>query len=659
MKSLISFLFLQLTMLFAAAQQTTIDSLKSRLQTAKPDTGKVLLLAALSYQYAYAKPDSAILFAQQGYDLSLQLNFLKGESLCLNRMGSANVNFGNAPKALELLQKARAISEQINDQTGVARSINNIATIYGEQGEHAKALPYLLQVKDIQEIRDNPALFPIFLENIGECYFHLNQLDSASLYIQQAYNLSRQSQNDAAIGDIQRIFGDIEAKKNNRALALQHYRESIISSVKSGDMQHTGGTYLSIANLYRQAGQTDSATFYAQKALQTAQAGSFTKDVLDASQLLAAIYENKQQYADAFRYYKIATAAKDSLFSQEKVKQMLTLDFDEKMRRYEVETANNRLRDQIRIYSLLAGLSVLLLIALLLVRNNRQKQRAYTLLQKQKQVIDTQKAKAEQTLQELKTAQAQLIQSEKMASLGQLTAGIAHEIQNPLNFVNNFSEINTELIEELETEADKGNLMEVKAIAKGIKENEERIVHHGKRADSIVKGMLQHSRASSGKKELADIHALIEESLRLSYYGLRTKDKAFNATITTHYDEHIGKINIITQEISRVLLNLFNNAFYAICERKKILNGSFEPLLSVSTEKRNDYIFLRVCDNGTGIPQGITDKIFQPFFTTKPTGQGTGLGLSLSYDIIKAHGGEIKVESKEGEGTVFIIQLPV
>jgi signal transduction histidine kinase len=263
------------------------------------------------------------------------------------------------------------------------------------------------------------------------------------------------------------------------------------------------------------------------------------------------------------------------------------------------------------------------------------------------------------TLNDLKLTQQQLVQSEKMASLGELTAGIAHEIQNPLNFVNNFSDVNKELIEEMDEEIDKQNIQAVKEIAKDIKENEEKINHHGKRADAIVKGMLQHSRKSSGQKELTDINALADEYLRLSYHGLRAKDKSFNAEIKTDFDESTGKINIIPQDIGRVLLNLFNNAFYAVSKRQEAQGKGYEPSVSVATKKTGNSVLITVSDNGGGIPDSIKEKIFQPFFTTKPTGSGTGLGLSLSYDIVKAHGGEIKVESKEGEGSTFIIQLPI
>ena len=286
-------------------------------------------------------------------------------------------------------------------------------------------------------------------------------------------------------------------------------------------------------------------------------------------------------------------------------------------------------------------------------------------LEKAKQSIET-------TLIELKATQSQLIQSEKMASLGELTAGIAHEIQNPLNFVNNFSEVSNELIDEMNVELDKGDYEEAKAIASDIKQNLEKINHHGKRADAIVKGMLQHSRSSSsGVKEPTDINALADEYLRLAYHGLRAKDKLFNAKMKTDFDESIGNISIIPQDIGRVILNLITNAFYVVNEKKQQLakdltgfenlsglNG-YNPTVSISTKRMNGTVEIKVSDNGSGIPQKVLDKIFQPFFTTKPTGQGTGLGLSLSYDIVKAHDGRLKVETKEGEGTIFSIVLPV
>jgi signal transduction histidine kinase len=246
-----------------------------------------------------------------------------------------------------------------------------------------------------------------------------------------------------------------------------------------------------------------------------------------------------------------------------------------------------------------------------------------------------------------------------MAAFGQLTAGIAHEIQNPLNFINNFSEVNAELISEMKEEINKGNYEEVTVLADKLQENEAKINHHGKRADAIVKVMLQHARTRKGQKELTDINSVCDEFLRLSYHGLRAKNKTFQAEIKTEFDESIAGINVVPQEIGRVLLNVFNNAFYAINEKKLLLNGTFIPTIVVTTKKENGKAVIKVKDNGCGMPKSLLDKIFQPFFTTKPPGQGTGLGLSMSYDVIKAHEGAIRVESKEGEGSTFIIELPI
>jgi signal transduction histidine kinase len=388
----------------------------------------------------------------------------------------------------------------------------------------------------------------------------------------------------------------------------------------------------------------DSSIYYANKALREFPSLSYIQGRLTATTLLADNYQFKNNSDSTLKYLRFSIAYKDSLYSEERIKTLQNISFNEQLHQQVLQHEKEQYQNNIKTYALLGGLLVAIFSASLLYRNNLQKQKA--------------KKTVEKAYTELKSTQSQLIQSEKMASLGELTAGIAHEIQNPLNFVNNFSEVNTELIDELEQEVNKGNMDEVKAIAKDIKENEQKINHHGKRADGIVKGMLQHSRTSSGVKEPTDINALCDEYLRLSYHGLRAKEKSFNATMKTDFDESIGNINLIPQDIGRVVLNLINNAFYAVDEKKKKNGDTYEPAVSVSTKNIGGKVLISVKDNGNGIPQKVLDKIFQPFFTTKPTGQGTGLGLSLSYDIVKAHGGELKVQTKDGEGSEFIIQLP-
>jgi len=379
---------------------------------------------------------------------------------------------------------------------------------------------------------------------------------------------------------------------------------------------------------------------------------------------LSALDSVRGNYKGAYENYKLYALYRDSLEKKETEKRELQArmqyEFDKKQalakavqEKKDAEAKRIRNLQYFTIAGLIMLLLVILTIALIQWKNNKQKKKANTLLQQQKE-------KVEFTLSELKSTQAQLIQSEKMASLGELTAGIAHEIQNPLNFVNNFSEVNKEMIVELKEEINKGNYTEVKVIADDIQDNEEKINHHGKRADAIVKGMLQHSRSSSGKKEPTDINALCDEYVRLAYHGLRAKDKSFNTEMKTDFDNSIGKINVVPQDIGRVILNLINNAFYAVSERLRQSQpeSQFKPLVFIQTKKADNRITITVNDNGNGIPNSIKEKIFQPFFTTKPTGQGTGLGLSLSYDIVKAHGGELKVKTKVGEGSEFIIQLP-
>jgi two-component system, NtrC family, sensor kinase len=414
-----------------------------------------------------------------------------------------------------------------------------------------------------------------------------------------------------------------------------------------------------LADLFYDKGMRDSCLRYIHQCLSLSQRYHYKVFEMSSSGFLSDLYDSLSTDS-TLKYMKIYIAAKDEVYSKEKIKQFQAASIEEEKKERDLENAKTEYENRLKMYAIIVVAVVFLVIAFILFRNNRQKQKANILLEHQKEKI-------EHTLTELKATQSQLIQSEKMASLGELTAGIAHEIQNPLNFVNNFSEVNTELIDEMQQEMDKGNLDEAKVIAKDIKENEQKINHHGKRADSIVKGMLQHSRSSSGVKEPTDINALADEYLRLAYHGLRAKDKSFNATMKTDFDETIGKINVIPQDIGRVILNLIINAFYVVDEKQKRLANSqqptalhYEPTVTVSTKKTNGKVEINVKDNGNGIPQKVVDKIFHPFFTTKPAGQGTGLGLSLSYDIItKGHGGDIKVNTTENVGTEFIVVLPI
>jgi two-component system NtrC family sensor kinase len=386
--------------------------------------------------------------------------------------------------------------------------------------------------------------------------------------------------------------------------------------------------------------------------------------VMLVTSLLTDVYKAKNDYKQAYDYQQVMLKAQDSLFSQQKTLQVQNLTFSEQQRQDALKAAAIAYQDKVRFYALAGILAVVLLIMFILWFSNNARKKANRLLHQQNQQIQSQHQALEKTLAELNATQTQLVQREKMASLGELTAGIAHEIQNPLNFVNNFSEVNTEMLEELKAEiekpkAERDEQLEVELI-NGLIENEKKINHHGKRADFIVKGMLQHSRTSTGEKQQTNINILADEFLKLSYHGLRAKDKSFNAELVTHFDANLPKVNIAQQDIGRVLLNLFNNAFYAVNQKQKTAGSDYKPEVTVSTSAEKNDLVIKVKDNGNGIPDAIKEKIMQPFFTTKPTGEGTGLGLSLSYDIvIKGHGGTLDVNSKEGEGSEFVVRLPL
>ena len=552
--------------------------------------------------------------------------------------------------------------------------------MYAAVGNRDKMISSFLKAKSYAEsIRDTAAIGFVYSQS-GRDYVNLDKLDSALLFAQKAlfcFSKSSISFNNRRyggrtyVGEVYNIIGDIYQRKGNFDSALYALRKGEQINIETNNPWALGYSYAGLSYLFLTSKKTDTSLFYAGKALETFKGVGDFLGIANIYRTISSAYGQQKKPDSAFAYLTLSTNINDSLNNVQKKNLLAYQDvgFGEQLRLKKLEEEKVQTQNKIKTYAMLAGITVFMLIAFMLYRNNRNRRKANELLQKQKDEIGEQKQQVEKTLTELKSTQAQLIQSEKMASLGELTAGIAHEIQNPLNFVNNFSEVNTELIDEMQQEMDKGNYNDAKTISNDIKENEQKINHHGKRADAIVKGMLQHSRTSSSVKEPTDINALADEYLRLAYHGLRAKDKSFNATLKTDYDDTIGNINIIPQDIGRVILNLINNAFYAA---SLSANGGFsdpnnkhQPTITVSTSKnppsggRGAEVLISVRDNGPGIPQKIVDKIFQPFFTTKPTGQGTGLGLSLAYDIVKAHGGEIKVESKEGEGSEFVIQLPI
>jgi two-component system, NtrC family, sensor kinase len=633
-------------------QNQRADSIRYMLGNIPADTDNVKLLLKYSEHIAFFNPDTGLLLDRKALKLSREIHYLKGETEALNSSGDDFHFLGNYPEAFKMQFEALDLNRQIKDAEGEGATLGFIGILYNDIGQYRKAIQYLLPGVTIYERLPGRFQGAFVLSNLADSYYLLGMNDSALFYAREAYRKFAEPERSHLWSFVLGHMGKMYAAVGKNDSALKFYHDDVINSRISNDKINLSMAQKGIADVYQSTGQNDSSLYYAREAYATARSVPLKLEVLQASGLLASLYNKIHKPDSAYLYLDVATAMKDSLYGSKKFMQLQALMLNEQLRQQTIIQQEQQFRNRIKYIALLSALGIFLLVAFLLIRNNRHKQKANNLLR-------TQKSRIEETLSELRSTQAQLIQSEKMASLGELTAGIAHEIQNPLNFVNNFSEVNTELVDELQNELKAGNLDDAITISNDIKENEEKINHHGKRADAIVKGMLQHSRASSGQKELTDINALADEYLRLAYHGMRAKDKSFNANLKTDFDTAIAKINIVPQEIGRVLLNLYNNAFYAVLEKKKLQPGDYEPTVSVGTKKIGNKIEIKVDDNGNGIPQKVVDKIFQPFFTTKPTGEGTGLGLSLSYDIIKAHGGEIKVETKEGEGSSFIIQLPV
>lgn len=536
-----------------------------------------------------------------------------GTMVCNRHFSYAYYAAGDSSKTLQYDRKTVELSVSLGGKNDIAIAYNNIAADMAEYGHFDSAFLYAGKAVAIaQEINDS-ILIAKTLGTMGEGYIARKLYDSALHYVRRSLPIARvHSQLDYVyvLNDFAQIF------------LARH--------------------------------QTDSAIHNATRAVGVARKINMMNQALRAYQYLAIAYKEKGLLDSAYKYLELTVNTKNLMYGADKVKQVQLVDVREQNRQREIQQQKLDLKNDIKIYGLLAGLMLFTFIGVMLYRNNHKEKKAKVLLQLKNDTI-------EQTLSELRSTQHQLIQSEKMASLGELTAGIAHEIQNPLNFVNNFSDVNTELIDELKQELAAGNVKVAVELADTIKDNEQKINHHGKRADAIVKGMLQHSRAGSGQKELVDINALADEYLRLAYHGLRAKDKSFNATLKTGYDESVGNVKVVPQDIGRVILNLITNAFYAVNERSTLRqaqgDNTYEPTVTITTKRNEKHVLISVKDNGKGIPQKVLNKIFQPFFTTKPTGQGTGLGLSLAYDIVKAHEGELVVTTEEGIGTEFTITL--
>jgi len=580
----------------------------------------------LMYENAYklnTKYDLATQFAFKALEIYEAKENTSGIAEVFLRLSDLFSYKNDYKKGVEYAQKSIDLLDNTTEYEQIAKSYQYLAANELFDYKNEQALQNINTAIAILEKHNLKGLRLLSCRNTrGNILKYLERYDDA--IADYTYNLQEASKiNDiglqiASNGNIGHVYSIKKEYKN----AIPYLLRAIDLIKKSGNTVNLWENYMHISSAYENIGDYEKA--------------------LEYERLLAE--ENKN-------YYKTIIARQEG----ELEVKYETAKKEETISR-QGDTIDRQRKTQLLYIGLAVLFAALLLLSFLSLKNIRKKRKELGLLNEK---LNESNIKLNNTISNLKSTQAQLIQSEKMASLGELTAGIAHEIQNPLNFVNNFSEISNELFTEMNEEIEKGDVKEAKLIALDIKQNLEKINHHGKRADAIVKGMLQHSRSSTGTKELTDINKLADEYLRLAYHGLRAKDKSFNATLETEFDESISKVNIIPQDMGRVILNLITNAFYAINE-KKIANDdeTYAPTVSISTKKLNDTIEISVKDNGYGIPKEILKKIYQPFFTTKPTGQGTGLGLSMSFDIVKSHGGEIKVETNKNKGTEFKIILP-
>jgi two-component system, NtrC family, sensor kinase len=648
-----------------------IDSLEKELMVSNNDTMRLILLGQVAEKYSEINYDSSFNYAEEVLPIARKLRFKLDEAAALRLMIYAQINLGNFPRALQYLLPAiemvsdpssekkliparypgmdefmnRSTSPQSQRLTQLSRLYQNAGILYTNSENYEKALHYYRISLPFAEESEQLNLVSITYNTLGRAYLSLKKIDSALYCLQTAYDDAVKSGYNRYVGSILLNTGRVYIEKKQMSTAAYFFRRAIEESMRHDYPRGVASGNLYLAEMLQQTGEADSSLFYMRQALPIARYIKAPNLLLRSYRDFAKYYQSVRNNDSTVKYQALIIKLNDSVYNVKQVQQFQNIDFDAVQRKQQVEAAKTAYKNKVTQFGLIAGLGVFLLIAFILYRNNRQKQMANKVL--------------EATLTNLRTTQAQLIQSEKMASLGELTAGIAHEIQNPLNFVNNFSDVNKELVDDAQREMEKGNITEARSILNDIKENEEKIIHHGKRADAIVKGMLQHSHSNTGQKELRDINALADEYLRLSYHGMRARDSSFNAKLETVFNDNIGKVDIFPQEIGRVIFNLLNNAFYAVSEKQKQNISGYEPTVILTTAKHNGKVEITVKDNGNGMPQKILDKIFQPFFTTRPTGQGTGLGLSLAYDVVKAHGGEIKVESKEGEGSEFIVQLPI
>jgi two-component system, NtrC family, sensor kinase len=647
-----------------------VDSLTRVLNNhPKEDSVRVDILATLSVATTGMNVYQPIAYLNEALRITQKNKNKQQEAGIRIMLGFGQMEMGESIKSIENFQAILDLGEIPEGTRNLA--LNFIGLNYKAQGDLDKAFEYSKEADKYKT--DDPR--NIFMQpyNYGDIYYKKNQIDSALKYGKTAFqniSLAPQWAKDQFASQISCLLGNTYNRLNQKDSAYFYINYALqAAAIHTDDIYFSLNkavseieSQLSLAKWFDKWGSKDSVYISGTKAYHRADEVHNYDYMQQSALFLKSVYLKEKKYEQALTYNDLAIAAKDSLQGVDKVKKTQAMHYDYQLKEQQLDDLKKQLslKSRIRLLFIFSGFFVLFII--FLYRTIHQRKKTIRTLNEQNNLIENQKKELNGYLVELKEKQTQLVHAEKMASLGELTAGIAHEIQNPLNFVNNFSELNTELIEELKTEQAKSvRDLQLEDETLGIiEENSKKILLHGKRAESIVRSMLEHSQTKPGEKNDTNINTLTEEYLKLSYHAIRAKDKSFNVNMITELDPAIPNLKIIPADIGRVLINIFNNAFYSMNEKRNKPDEPYSPSLSIRSLIHDKTVDLIIKDNGPGIPKAVLSKIFQPFFTTKPTGNGTGLGLSLSYDIVtKAHGGSISVDSVEGEYCTFIISLPV
>ncbi|RYU76409.1 ATP-binding protein [Hymenobacter persicinus] len=714
-RAILLLLLLALSTGTALAQSRAADSLRRLLNTARrPDTTRVRRLHALVTELAATDAPQALRLGREALGLARQLRDTAGIGRGLLWLSILHRREARYDSARYYTLLARQLFARRHDRRREAKACLELSLIDQLQSNPASALAWALRGLPLAEQSQDLAVQTQLRSTIGGIYSQIGDYPSALAMLQQALRDGRRLGDQQVVAATLSNLASTYQMQKKWPQALYYFQRAVQASQRMGDVKNETTNEIGLAEVYGQQGdhtqalehgyrartlvrtnqdeynlpavqlmlarsflltqRPDSAVALARQALQLSQRTRSNGNIGNAADVLAQAYAALGNYRAAYEHQRLYADYQDTLAGEATQRKTSALRYG-----YELGKKQNQIallnktrqlqaqrgaRQRQQLYGLLAGLVGALLVAALLWRNVYNKQRANRDLNEKNEQIARQRDDLTRALTGLREAQTRLIQREKMASLGELTAGIAHEIQNPLNFVNNFSEVSVELVEEFMDgpwqrlpEAEKAYATE---LLDSLTQNLQKITHHGHRADSIVKGMLQHSHASTGERVLTDLNALVAEHLPLAYQSFRAKNKDFNATLTPDFDSRVQQVNLVPQDIGRVLINLFNNAFYALQQRQLTGPADYVPELVVHTKRQRNQVQIRVQDNGIGMDEEIQQKVFQPFFTTKPTGEGTGLGLSLSYDIVvKGHGGTLSVASQPGQGTEVVISLPV